>query len=168
MANTTNEANRSHPTARSPNTLTIWQQNVNKSSTCQHDLISSAALARRGIDIVALQEPAINNFGTTIASREWTPVYPTTHNSDPSKTRSLLLLRSNLLTEQWKQIDFPSGDVTVINISGSWGEMTIYNIYNDCERNSTIHLLETFTQSQATCPSHNNDNALKATSQSCG
>jgi hypothetical protein len=70
----------------SPLTLTIWQQNVNKSSTCQHDLISSARLAKRGIDLVALQEPSINTFGTTIASRDWIPIYPTTHSAALHKT----------------------------------------------------------------------------------
>ena len=50
--------------------LTIWQQNINKSQTGQHDLISSGKLAYTGIDIVALQEPAINYLGKTIAVRD--------------------------------------------------------------------------------------------------
>ena len=143
MVNTPNDLdrNRQSPSISHPDAINIWQQNVNKSQTCQHDLISSAALARKGIDIVALQEPAINRFGTTIASRDWTPIYPTPHNSEPRKTRSLILIRSNILTERWKQIDFPSGDVTAIQIYGEWGEMTMYNVYNDCERNDTIHQL---------------------------
>jgi hypothetical protein len=158
MANTTNNPDRSPHPPRSPNTITIWQQNVNRSHTCQHTLISSAALTRKGIDIVALQEPAINNFGTTIASREWIPVYPSTHNTDPHKTRSLLLIRSNLLTDQWKQIDIPLGDVTIINISGNWGDMTVYNIYNDCEKNDTIHQLEAFSQACANSSNRTNAN----------
>jgi hypothetical protein len=67
------------PNSTRTGTFNIWQQNVNKSRVCQHDLISSAKLARKGIDIVALQEPAINNFGATIASRDWITVYSTTH-----------------------------------------------------------------------------------------
>jgi hypothetical protein len=130
------------PTTTVKHTLTIWQQNVNKSRTCQHDLISSANLARRGIDIVVLQEPSINAFGNTIASRDWIPIYPTNHSSNPSKTRSLFLVRSNILTEKWKQVDFPSGDITAIQLSGAWGELMIFNIYNDCENNDTIHKLE--------------------------
>ena len=146
MASTTNAHIRTSVPVKAPETITIWQQNVNRSSTCQHDLISSAALARRGIDIVALQEPAISSFGTTIASRDWVPVYPTTHSTNPHKTRSILLIKSNILTEQWKQIDYPSGDVTIIQLNGSWGEITIFNIYNDCEKNDTVIQLEKFTQ----------------------
>ena len=147
MADATNIPDRNNNYASSTETLTIWQQNVNRSQTCQHDLISSAALARRGIDIVALQEPAVSRFGTTIASRDWTPIYPTTHSKDPAKTRSILLVRNSLLTEHWKQIDFPSGDVTVIQLTGGQGTITLFNIYNDCEKNDTINLLETFTHS---------------------
>ena len=43
------------------NNITIWQQNVNKSRICQHDLISSARLIDKHIDIIALQEPAISD-----------------------------------------------------------------------------------------------------------
>ena len=159
MASTTNECTRTNVPEKTPGTITIWQQNVNKSSTCQHDLISSAALARRGIDFVAIQEPAISNFGTTVASRDWITVYPTTHNTNPHQTRSILLIRSNILTEQWKQVDYPSGDVTIIQLSGNWGKIVIFNIYNDCEKNDTIIELERFTQSLDTPTDRNTENA---------
>ena len=159
MYSTTNNTERSDQRTSSLNKINIWQQNVNRSPICQHALISSAALARKGINVVALQEPAINSFGTTVAAREWTVVYPSTHNAKPTKTRSLILLRSNILTDKWKQIDFPSGDVTIITISGSWGELTISNIYNDCEHNNTIHELETFARTRAFTMNANANNA---------
>lgn len=40
--------------------LTIWQQNLNKSQTGQHDLDSSGKLANTGTDIATLQELVIN------------------------------------------------------------------------------------------------------------
>ena len=159
MPDNSTDRTRSTNTTSSPETLSIWQQNVNRSQTCQHDLISSVALVRRGIDIVALQEPAITNFGTTIASREWTSIYPTTHSKDPAKTRSVLLIRNSLLTEHWKQIDFPSGDVTVIQLNSGQGTLTLFNIYNDCESNEMINLLEAFTHSLPTSHSHNTENS---------
>ena len=70
----------------------IWQQNVNKSPACQHDLISSGKLVEEDINIVALQEPAINYFNKTIASRDWIVIYPTTHAENPAKTRSIILI----------------------------------------------------------------------------
>src|SRR5487761_1744466 len=103
--------------------LIIWQQNVNKSPTCQHDLISNAILANTGISIIALQEPAINAFNKTIASKEWIATYPTTHEIHPEKTRSITLIRSTLSTDTWEQINFPSGDVTVTQLKGKWGKL---------------------------------------------
>ena len=124
--------------------LIIWQQNVNKSPTCQHDLISNAILANTGISIIALQEPAINAFNKTIASKEWIATYPTTHEIHPEKTRSITLIRSTLSTDTWEQINFPSGDVTVTQLKGKWGKLTIFNIYNECEKNNTIKALSEF------------------------
>ena len=121
--------------------LAIWQQNLNKSPNCQHSLISSGRLAKHNIDIIALQEPSINFLDKTIASRDWVPLYPTTHEKQPKKTRSVTLIRSDLLTENWEQLDFPSGDVTALRIKEQWGTLTIFNIYNDCEHDETLEAL---------------------------
>jgi hypothetical protein len=124
--------------------LTIWQQNLNKSQTGQHDLISSGKLAYAGIDIVALQEPAINFLDKTIAARDWIPIYPSMHDKEPRKIRAITLMNSKLPTENWEQVDFNSGDVVVVKIIGKWGQMTLFNIYNDCQHDCTIHELMKF------------------------
>ena len=124
--------------------LSIWQQNVNKSPACQHDIISNNILIRKGINLITLQEPAISGTGFSIASRDWTPVYPSNHSSNPHITRSITLIRADVSTENWNQVDFPSSDVTVIQMTGHWGKITIFNIYNDGERNDTIQLLTDF------------------------
>jgi len=72
--------------------LTIWQQNLNKSPSCQHGLISSGRLAKHNIDIIALQEPSINFLNKTIAMRDWIPLYPSTHSKQPEKIRSITLI----------------------------------------------------------------------------
>ena len=103
--------------------LSIWQQNVNKSPTCQHDLLSSDKLIKENIDVLAIQEPALNFNNFTVASRDWTPVYPTTHGSNPRSTRSMLMIRAQISTDSWNQLDFDSGDVTAIQLNGSWGKL---------------------------------------------
>ena len=128
------------------NPLKIWQQNVNKSRTCQHDIISSGRLAREGVDIVALQEPAINKFGGTVASREWTSILPSTHSTNPDKTRSLILIRSDIITDCWSQIDIDSGDITAVLLKGNWGTLMIFNAYIDCEHDQAIEELEKATR----------------------
>src|SRR5579863_3808033 len=107
-------------------TVSIWQQNVNKLPTCQHNLISNNKLTNRNIDIIALQEPAINAFNLLIASRDWILVYPTTHRDAPEKTRSLIFVCSEISTDNWNQIEFPSSDVTVIQLNRRWGKITIF------------------------------------------
>ena len=158
LDNSTNHTRSTNITS-SPETLSIWQQKVNRSPTCQHDLILSTALTRRGIDIVALQEPAIASSGTAIASGEWTSIYLTTHSKDLAKTRSVLLIRNSLLTKHWKQIDFPSGDVTVIQLNGGQGTLMLFNIYNGSKSNETINLLKAFTHSLPASRSHNTENS---------
>jgi ribonuclease HI len=133
---------------RHPN-INIWQQNVNKSPTCQHDLISSKSLIDLGINIVALQEPAINHVHMTIATKDWISIYPSTHSSKPEKTRSVLLISAALTSDSWQQMDFPSGDVTIIQVNGTWGKLTIFNIYNDCEHNHTVTLLTEYLHNHA-------------------
>jgi len=50
--------------------LLIWQQNVNKLPTCQHDLLSGNKLTKENIDILAIQEPVINFNNMSIAAKE--------------------------------------------------------------------------------------------------
>jgi ribonuclease HI len=124
--------------------LVIWQHNVNKSPACQHTLLSNDVLVKHDIGIVALQEPVINFLNNSIASKDWISVYPTTHCAHPGKTRTLTLIRSTYNTDSWEQIDFPSGDVTIIALKGTWGKLILFNIYNEGNRNDTIHLLKQF------------------------
>ena len=127
---------------------TIWQQNVNKSRTSQHNLISNNYLVRKGVSIIALQEPSIDNNGFTLASRDWMPVYPTLHHKPDISTRAVTLVRASLNPDSWEQIDFPSGDVVVIQIRGEWGKLTLVNVYNDCNNDETIRLLTEFHSRQ--------------------
>ena len=124
--------------------IKIWQQNVNKSRACQHNLLSNNHLINEGVNIIALQEPAIDHQGFTLAARDWVPVYPPLHQKTERTTRSIIFVRADLSSDSWKQLDFPSTDVTAIQIKGEWGKLTIINVYNDCENNETVHLLAEF------------------------
>jgi endonuclease/exonuclease/phosphatase family metal-dependent hydrolase len=140
--------NQTHITAGENKFITIWQQNVNKSRICQHNLISSVRLTEIKADIVALQEPAISDLAITIATRDWRVIYLSTHVKDPSKTRLVILIHANILTNYWSQIDIDSGDVTIIRLKGVWGTLMLLNIYNDCEHDDTIELLRNFQRGQ--------------------
>ena len=83
------------------NKLTIWQQNVNKSPTCQHNLISSNHLANMGVGLITLQEPAINPFNLTTATKDWTPIYPIPHGAMSNRTWAIILICLNISTDTW-------------------------------------------------------------------
>jgi hypothetical protein len=79
-----------------------------------------------------------------IASKDWIAIYPTPHIVNPAKSRSIIFLQALLCTDNWTQIDFPSSDVTVVQLTGAWGKLFIFNIYNDCEHNDMIMALSKF------------------------
>ena len=93
------------------------------------------------IDIVVIQEPAIVNNNHSIASRDWILVYPMPHQSNPEKTRSLMLIQAQISTDSWNQLDFLLSNVTVVQLNSTWGKLTIFNIYNKGKCNNTINLL---------------------------
>jgi len=105
---------------------------------CQHNIISNNDLVRKGISIIALQEPTIDANRYTLASKDWILIYPTLHRKTDQSTRSVTLIRSSIKSDAWKQLDFPSNNVTVIQLRGEWGKLTIFNIYNDCHSDETI------------------------------
>jgi exonuclease III len=123
------------------NKITIWQQNVNKSPSCQHDLLSNNQLIRSGTSIIALQEPAVNFMNRSIASKDWFPIYPTTHSLSPDKTRSLLLINASINSGSWEQIDIPSGDITAVIIRSAVSDLLLYNVYNDGNNDTSLNAL---------------------------
>jgi hypothetical protein len=44
-----------------------------------------------------------------------------------------------------------------VELNGSWGELILFNIYNDCERNDTVTQLKMFTQMLSTPLSGNTE-----------
>ena len=57
-----------------PMTMSIWQQNLNKSDVAQQDLINSIDLNM--YDILVLQELYIDFLGNTCANQRWYPLLP--------------------------------------------------------------------------------------------
>ena len=129
-----------HPNPSQLNNIRIWQQNLNTSHITQLTLTNT--LPPSDWDIIALQEPAINKIGNTRANTHWRVVYPTAKYTDGTRSRAVTLINSSISTNAWRQIDFPSADVVVVQLSTSQGYCTIFNIYNDCKHDNTISAIE--------------------------
>ncbi|KAF8224001.1 hypothetical protein L208DRAFT_1514206 [Tricholoma matsutake] len=76
------------------------QQNVNKLLESQLDLLES--LRRNKYDMCAIQEPYVDFNGKTHANRNWITIYPNMHQDHLDRTRSVILVNANLLTDTWK------------------------------------------------------------------
>ena len=131
-----------HPNPTQLHNIRIWQQNLKTSHIAQLTLTNT--LLPSDWDLIALQEPTINKIGNTRASTHWRVVYPTTKYTDGARSRAVTLINSNISTNAWRQIDFPSADVVIVQLSTSQGLCTIFNIYNDCKNDNTISAIEQF------------------------
>ncbi|KIK78276.1 hypothetical protein PAXRUDRAFT_103660, partial [Paxillus rubicundulus Ve08.2h10] len=54
--------------------LRIWQQNINKSITAQHSILSGPNAVGR--DLIALQEPHINTMRNISSNNRYHALYP--------------------------------------------------------------------------------------------
>jgi exonuclease III len=116
--------------------LRIWQQNLNKNLGAQHDVLHSADPQK--FDIIALQELHIDFLGRTRANPHWYVIYPTDHLQNQKATRSVILVNKKSATSSWAQIAVQSQDVTALKISGKGVEISLYNIYNDCNHSAAL------------------------------
>ena len=127
--------------------IRIWQQNLNTSPIAQHSLLNSPIA--HDWDIIAIQEPHINPMKNTISSSHFHAVYPTTRFTSPHLTsRAVTLVNKSLNMNAWQQIPFPSPDVIIIQLRGTFGRCTIFNIYNDCTSKRTEEQLSTFLETE--------------------
>lgn len=93
---------------------------------------------------MTLQEPYIDAYKNTKATHNWTVIYPSDHLRDEGASRSVILVNKKLNSNNWHQIHIPGKDVTGVQLSGEFGRITIFNIYNDCTNNYTLDALERY------------------------
>jgi len=148
MVTITTEIPPSHSSMNSrtntnPTSLRIWQENLNKSATAQHCILSGPFTAKEW-DVIAIQEPVIDDLGNTKATPDWNVIYPSYKYTHQSRTRAVTLVHKRINTNNWRQIPFPSADVVIVQITGIYGHVTIINIYDDSKIRNVIPLLTTF------------------------
>jgi hypothetical protein len=123
--------------------LRILQINLNKSPNAQLDLINNVPSGKW--DIVLVQEPNITFFTNIRTPNQFTLVTPASRFSIPSPVRSAIWMSSCLLSNAWKIINIPdTNNITAVQLSGAYGRLTIFNIYNPSEHNDVIAKLHSF------------------------
>lgn len=122
--------------------LKIWQQNLNKSLTAQSDFIHRL----QSYDIALVQEPFIDWQGYSRAMPKWTMVYPPGSLANRKATRSLIMVSSQIKSDEWRVLPLESPDVTAIELVGTYGTLRIFNWYVAGNSNRTIHTVRDFLQ----------------------
>jgi dimeric dUTPase (all-alpha-NTP-PPase superfamily) len=94
-----------------PKRLKIWQQNLNKSRIAQEDLINSEVY--KNYDLLVLQEPYLDTYGNTKATKYWRVIYPTSQLTDKAIVQSIILVNSMLDTNHCTQMAISDSNNTI-------------------------------------------------------
>lgn len=149
------------PPQSAPRRLRIWQQNLNKSNKAQFDLTNSTIHKRW--DIILLQEPYLDAYGNSKASRNWRVIYPTNRTND-TVARSVILINAQIDTDEYTQLTMEgSRDITAVQFKGNYGRLSIFNIYNDIQHSDTLNNLRQYiNKNRAKICSSNTDSMIWA------
>ncbi|KAG2740531.1 hypothetical protein P692DRAFT_201728011, partial [Suillus brevipes Sb2] len=118
----------------------IWQQNLRKSSNAWEHLLKN--LNPDNFDMACIQEPFLNPVNLANASslrRYWDVVYPTGHHTNQNRTQVIMLINKKISKNKWHAIPIQSTNVMAIELSGDFGKVRFYNIYNPCDHDGTLH-----------------------------
>src|SRR5277367_2373433 len=112
-----------------PTCIKIWQQNTRRSLDAQLALLNSL---KNNFDMVCIQEPHFDFQNISRATPVWHSIYPTARPGEGEGQRALTLIHERISTNSWTQIQVNLPDVVAIRITNEAQDITIYNIYNNC------------------------------------
>ena len=125
-----------------PQHIRLLQQNLNKSLNAQLHLLNSSR--PDDWDVLLIQEPWML-FNGLRATPHWRILYPKLYFEDKTKPlQSLILINSRIPTDQYKQIQFRSADMSGIYLKTNDRSLIIINIYNECNGNDSIDVVREF------------------------
>jgi len=100
-------------------------------------------------DFTAIQEPYLDRNHNSWANHHWFMVYPKEHYTNPSRTRSIMLVNRRLASDAWSQVDICSSDMTAIAVNTGIGRVLIINTYKDIElQNGLMSSIRALRKSQ--------------------
>ena len=122
------------------NRLRIFQLNLNKSEKAHLDVINERVSQK--YDIILIQEPYTTAFNAIRTPSNFRPVFPAHRFQSQDPIRSVIWVNKNLDTKNWTSIDIPgTNDITAVQLTGPYGTLSIFNIYNDCTHSrNEMHL----------------------------
>jgi hypothetical protein len=143
-------APQTEPNARQeePKSIVILQINLNKSEKAQLDIINENVSQK--YDIILIQEPHVTTFNKIRSPANFRTVFPINRLPDDPPIRSTIWVNRRLDTKDWDILDIPeSNDITAIQLKGTYGKLTIFNIYNDCGHSRNERTLGSYVRRNA-------------------
>jgi endonuclease/exonuclease/phosphatase family metal-dependent hydrolase len=130
-----------------PTNLRILQINLNKSEKAHLDIINDKVSSR--YDIMLIQEPHATAFRGIRTPANFRPVYPKNRFTDDASVRSVIWVNTRLETKNWKILDIPhTNDITAIQIKGTYGKISIFNVYNECTHSRNENIFRDYLAAQ--------------------
>jgi Endonuclease-reverse transcriptase len=134
----------------------ILQINLNKSERAHLDIINERVSNK--YNIILIQEPHATSFNNIRTPANFRPVFPSNRFKDNTTIRSVIWVNKHLETKNWKIIDVPNtSNITAIQLSGTYGKITIFNIYNDCTHSRTEGILSNYLNANRRTLTEGND-----------
>jgi endonuclease/exonuclease/phosphatase family metal-dependent hydrolase len=96
-------------------------------------------------DIACIQEPYLNPVKLANASnlrQYWDVIYPTDHHTSPERSQVIMLVNKKLSKNDWHTVTIKSSNIMAIELTGNFGKVRMYNIYNACDHDDTLIFLE--------------------------
>lgn len=135
----------------SPISWRSQKQSVVATSSTEAEYVAlSNAANLTEFDLACIQEPFLNPVNLANASNlesYWDVLYTTDHHTSPSRTQVIILVNKHLSKNNWHIIPIKSSNVMALEFTGTFCKVRVYNVYNPCDSDHTVHFLERHTSS---------------------
>ncbi|KAG1722077.1 Endonuclease/exonuclease/phosphatase [Suillus paluster] len=102
-------------------------------------------------DLACIQEPYLNPVNLANASnlrRHWDILYPSNHHANPERSQTIILINKRISKNMWHIVPINSPNIMAIDLTGVFSKVHVYNVYNPCDHNNTLHYLERHMRSE--------------------
>ena len=88
------------------------------------------------------QSPYIDSFGNTKVNSWWHVLYPSSHLTNSTVNRSIILISASLDVNKWAQIPVDgTNDISAVQLFTPRGRISIFNLYVDCNHSEALEAL---------------------------
>jgi len=122
-------------------------------------------ISKKEWDVVLVQEPHVMPLGNIRTPNGYIAVtLADRHKDGAPMIRVVTWVSSELAMRSWKIMNIPgTNDITAIQMTGAYGQLTIINIYNDCMQSRNLCTIHKFIhESQAETLSNPDDHLIWA------